>query len=361
MKTVAAFDSFKNSISSIKITSIVSQILPNVIEVPLADGGEGSLQILNKYKRLERIELEVDDAYMNRKFTYFLYDKSTNTAYIESALICGIEGLDISKASIYDSSSIGVGQAIKYAIDTYRCKHIYIFLGGTASNDGGFGLMSELGYEFYDIIDKHVTPILNNVASISSFKRTFNTDAHFYLVSDVENSLLGPLGATHVFGPQKGVTIDILDDVEYRISLLARMLDTKNETRTSSGAAGGIGYGLMNIGDCTVLSGIEFFSNLSSLESHIMNCDLVLAGEGKIDKQSFYGKTISHIIDLCRRYQKPYYLICGYSELSIEELGDPLCMGILPISVYSDSIEDSIFNGSKYLKKLLSSYTFNNE
>ena len=361
MKVVAAFDSFKSSMSSIEITGIISRVIPNVTEIPLADGGEGSLQILNKYKRLEKIELEVDDAYMNRKSTYFLYEKSTNTAYIESALICGIEGIDISKVSIYDSSSIGVGQAIKCAIDTYNCKHIYIFLGGTASNDGGFGLMSELGYKFYDKNNQHVKPTLNNITAISSFKRTFNTDTHFYLVSDVENSLLGPFGATHVFGPQKGVTVDILEDVEDRISLLARMLDTKNEARFSSGAAGGISYGLMNAGNSTILSGIEFFSKLSNLESYIMNCDLVLTGEGKIDKQSFYGKTISHIIDLCRKYHKPYYLVCGYSELSIKELGDPLCKGILQISVYSSSVEDSILNGSKYIKKLLSTYTFNIE
>lgn len=357
MKILVATDSFKNSLSSLAIGNIFGNTLLNVKALPLADGGEGSLEVLNSvYPHFERVSIKVKNALLEDKETYYLFDKKKNKAYIETALICGLEEFRTDQLSIMESSSFGIGQVL---LDAYQknIESIAIFLGGTASNDGGLGLLSALGYTFFDDQNNALKPITKNLEKVSSLKES-KTDMFFEsceLISDVTNILLGNEGATYVFGKQKGAKHDELAQIEKGMTNYANQVSkyfkSSHIYRESSGAAGGIPFGMMQILNCSVVSGIEYLSNLMGLVEAIDETDIVITGEGKIDSQSFYGKTISYVIKHCRELNKPYILICGINEVT--DYHDPLCLGIFQMVDFADSPEASINDAENVLEHLI--------
>lgn len=351
-KILVATDSFKGSMSSKEVGDIVTSILSEATSIPLADGGEGSLDVIQSvFKDSHKTSYDGVSTYgKNEKQIYLIHN---NTAYIESALISGFK----EARTILESTSKGIGLALLNAYEL-GIKDVYIFLGGTGCNDGGMGLLEALGYQFYDVENKILKGNTQNIRNIHLIKSPpkqikFNS---VNLISDVKNPLLGPLGATHIFGPQKGATDDIIDSLERSMNHYAQVIShhfQKDKASTpSSGAAGGIGFSLMNLFDVNVISGIKYISDIVDLDKHIQESDIVFTGEGKVDVHSFYGKTISHVISLCHQYNKPYILICGVNEL--KDYKDHLLLGIYQMVDYADSIEDSLVNSRKILKKLMS-------
>lgn len=207
MKILLACDSFKNSMTSKEMIDIVAKYggSHKFIKKPLADGGEGSVETLRKVIDFERIEIKTLDAYQKNLESFYLFDSVNKAAYIESAMICGIEGILLETLDIMESSSIGVGIAIEDALK-YGAKDIYLFLGGTASNDGGLGILKAFGYSLLSQNKKELEGKTMDLVKLSLIKGTkrFNKAVTVHFISDVENTLLGDLGATFVYGKQKG-------------------------------------------------------------------------------------------------------------------------------------------------------------
>lgn len=232
-----AVDSFKGSMSSIEIGETIKEVLPNTDFIPIADGGEGSLDVLSYINpQYKWVTFEGADTYLNLVKQHYLING--DKAYIESALICGFTSKD---KDILNSSSYGIGLALKDAFQK-GIKHIYLFLGGTGSNDGGMGLLSALGYQFNQ---NNLRPTSKNMIKIHDITMP-KQPIHFEsvtLLSDVNNPLLGEKGATYIFGPQKGGNPEMLNALEkgmenwaYHINHLTKQ---DNTMLPGAGAAGG--------------------------------------------------------------------------------------------------------------------------
>ena len=349
---LVAVDSFKGSMSSNEIGEVFKRISKNIKSIPIADGGEGSLAAFRMISKdeFEVIHFQGKDTYLRPQQQWYLL--KGQSAYIESALICGISPL----MDVLNSSSEGVGIALKDAY-AHGARTIYLFLGGTGTNDGGMGTLTGLGYQFFDKHDKPLESITANLGKISYIiepKTPLNFD-QIYLISDVTNPLIGVYGATQIFGPQKGVSEPLLKEVESSMESYAQALANHFQRdyrqAPSGGAAGGIPYALMHIYPTQVLSGIEFISELAGLENEIQQASLVITGEGKIDEQSFYGKTIDYVITLCKKHQKPFILICGINQLS--DYKDPLCLGVFELISVAKDVSESMNKGSLVLERLI--------
>lgn len=359
MKILIATDSFKSSMTSKEIADIIQNNVTehSFIKKPLADGGEGSVETLQNTLKLEKVIINTLDTYQKEFETYYLFDSENKIAYIETAMICGIENIATKDLDIMNSSSIGVGIAMKHAID-YGAKEIYLFLGGTASNDGGLGLLKGLDYKLLNLNNEELDGKTNELAQLSTIiaPKTDYSNVKVHLISDVNNPLLGELGATYVYGKQKGGSETQLDKIEESMKSYQKIMSNYFEkdlsTLASAGAAGGLPFSIMNVFDFKVESGIDFFIELLEIEDSMEKIDLLITGEGKIDAQSFQGKTISRVIDLAKEHKKPYFLICGLNEIELNELKkDPLFKGILELSHYAKDSEESIKHGASILAK----------
>lgn len=361
MKILLAPDSFKNSMTSKEVVDIFGSVLLNhvLVKKPLADGGEGSLSVLQNQFKLKKIPFQSLDSYQNQIKSYYLLDEDNKIAYIESALICGIQNIDKKNLNIMESSSIGIGIAIEHAI-AQGVKEVYLFLGGTATNDGGLGILKGLDYQLLDKNKQNLegkTKDLGQLVNLVPPKKTHKL-SQIHLISDVTNPLLGKEGATYVYGEQKGASKLQINAIEQSMKqyhqVISQYFNRNLAYQKSTGAAGGIPYLLANLFPYTIKSGIEFFIKELDIESIIEEVDLVITGEGKIDEQSFHGKTISQIINLCKKYGKDYVLVCGINDLTLKELSnDKYFKGILEIRKEAKDLEESIEEGSNILRKML--------
>lgn len=367
MKLLLASDSFKGSMSAQEVVDELAEHFKGneLIKKPLADGGEGSLAILQSQVNFKKIPLQTFDAYQNSLESYYLMDEKNQIAYIETALICGVEGIPEKELNIMESSMIGLGIAIKDALSK-GAKEIYFFLGGTATNDGGLGMLLGLGYTLLDDSGQVLqgkTKELGKVSQILPPIEKIELEA-VHILSDVTNPLLGEQGATYTYGKQKGADDEELVEIEKGMihykQQLSHYFKKEMAERESAGAAGGIAYALMNLFEGKVESGIEFFIDQLKIRSKIEEADLVITGEGKIDQQSFHGKAISKIIDLARKNKKDYLIVCGVSEIPLAELNqDPFFKGLIELQKEAKSIEESIEEGPKVLHTALSHSDFN--
>lgn len=346
-----ASDSFKGTMSSIEIGRIFKKKLKNSSYIPIADGGEGSIDALRYVnKKLEAVSFDGKDTYGNELTQYYYIDEKI--AYIETAQICGI----CEENDVLNSTSEGVGLALKDA-SLRGINEVYIFLGGTGTNDGGIGILKGLGYMLKDIEGNELLPNTKNLGRLAKIETPKDVPSfkNITLVSDVKNPLLGNLGATYIFGPQKGVTIDLIDQIEKDMNSYARVISKSfsmnKSNNPSSGAAGGISFILMTIYKCNLVSGIELISKTLNLRKLIQESQLVVTGEGKIDEQSFYGKTIQYIIEVCREFNVPYILICG--ENTLKSYKDDLCKGIFQLIDVAISKNEALHEPAKVLERLI--------
>ncbi len=346
-----ASDSFKGSLSSQEIGDVFQHFFNNVHVIPLADGGEGSLDALKiSNANLKKHYFEGMNTYGEVMKQHYFIDEQT--AYIETASICGIDD----RQDILRSTSQGIGLALSDAF-AQGIKQIYVFLGGTGSNDAGMGLMAALGYQFLDSNGELLAAITENLNHVDSIISPSNGVDFFkiYLISDVVNELTGPMGTSYVFGPQKGAKASNIEEIEKGVSNFANVVskhfNRDYRSSQSSGAAGGIPFAIMNCFNYEVFSGIDFISKKMGLEAAIKKSDIVISGEGRIDQQSFFGKTIQHVIALCQKYEKPYVLICGKNEMN--HYYDPLCIGIFEMMDVALSFEESMTQGKTVLSRLI--------
>ena len=358
MKILIASDKFKGSLTATQVCAAIKRGIKTnnskyeIISCPMADGGEGSIDIISNYLSLKPVELTVSDPLFRQiKSTYYF---SGLTAYIEMSSASGLSLLKKEEQNCMKTSSFGTGELIKDAINK-GLTTINLYIGGSATNDGGIGIASALGFEFYNKSRKLLSPIgknleLINYIDVSKVNFNFN-EININVICDVDNPLYGKNGAAFVYAKQKGANpLEIKKLDKGLINLQSILLKHKFSDVANipgSGAAGGVGGGLVSLLKAKLLSGIQSLIEITQLESLIKDCDIIITGEGKIDLQTEKGKVISGICKLARKHKKSIIAVCGDKEKGVsEKLG---IRKVYTILEKSNSIKKAINNGEKYL------------
>lgn len=314
MKIVIAIDSFKGSLSSIEAGMAIKKGINNAINAeiivkPLADGGEGTTIALVEGLGGETITIEVMGPMHNPVAATYGYLKEQNTAIIEMAEAAGITLIDPNRKNPMIATTYGVGEMIKDAI-LRGCRKFIIGIGGSATNDGGVGMLTALGYKF---LDKNGSSVglggeyLKDIVSIDGSNRLEQLDdCEFKVACDVTNHLYGPNGSTYIFGPQKGVTDDLRELLDNGMRNYASVTTsyTKHDYADSegSGAAGGLGYALISYLNSQLISGIDLVLDVIHLEDTIKDADFVITGEGRLDMQTVMGKAPIGVAKLAKKH-----------------------------------------------------------
>ena len=319
MKVVIASDSFKGSATSLEVASAIERGIykadRNVIinKFPVSDGGEGLLEVVSSLEGYETVEIEVTDPLFNKIKASFV--KNDDTAFIEMAAASGLPLVDIKDRNPLYTTTYGTGELIKAALES-GVKNLVIGIGGSATNDGGIGMLSALGAKFYDENDSLIKPIGKNLAKIKKYD--FSTidkkikSTQISVACDVDNPLCGKNGASYIYGPQKGAdeeTVKFLDDSLNKFASLVGKESVALEK--GSGAAGGLGFALRAFLDAELKSGIELVLTAIGFEEAVKDSDLVITGEGKIDGQSKRGKVPVGVAKIAKKFNVPVIAIAG--------------------------------------------------
>ena len=361
MKILIAPDKFKGSLSALQVCNAIYKGLKNfnpsldIITCPLADGGEGSLETMNHYLNLEPVELIVNDPLFRPiKSTYY---RTKETAYIEMSAASGLVLLKKEERNCMLTSSFGTGELIADAIKK-GATSIQLFIGGSATNDGGIGMASALGYQFYDASENLLSPTGQNLNSINRIDKShvhFNPkEITVNIICDVNNPLFGENGAAHMYAAQKGASHIEIEQLNQGLMNLASTLITHDFPNIAdipgSGAAGGIGGGAVAFLGAELISGIQNFIKITQLESLIKECDLIITGEGKLDAQTEHGKVMSGVCNLAKQYKKPIVAVCGDVEKGVsEKLG---LNKVYTLLERTNSIDEAMENAEVYLEKI---------
>ncbi|QOY36629.1 glycerate kinase [Anaerobacillus isosaccharinicus] len=323
MKVVIAIDSFKGCCTTMEAADAVERGLIyyrediKTVKVPIADGGEGTVDTLVKSLDGKYVNVEVLNP-LGRKVKSKYGILPGNIAVIEMAAASGLPLISKSEYNPLITTTYGTGELIRDALDK-GCRTIYIGLGGSATNDGGVGMAQSLGVSFKDKNNQEIGfggAELKNITTIDTSRidaRINNTE--MVLLSDVTNPLCGENGASAVYGPQKGATsktIAILDsNLRYFGGLIKEQLSIDILERPGSGAAGGLGAGLFAFCNAKSYSGIEKIMDLIGLEDHLKDADLVFTGEGRIDFQTINGKVPIGVARKAKKFGVPVIAIVG--------------------------------------------------
>ncbi|HHW57660.1 MAG TPA: glycerate kinase [Clostridia bacterium] len=363
MKILIAPDKFKESLSALKVADSIEKgilkIFPKAIieKVPLADGGEGTVESLVNATGGKIIKTKAKDPLGRDIESFYGILGDGKTAVIEMAAASGLYLLKDYERNPMITTTYGTGQLIKDALDR-GCRKFIIAIGGSATNDGGAGMAMALGVKFYDKYGREIGLGGGELSKIYSID-TSNLDdrlkeCEFVVACDITNPLIGENGASRVYGPQKGATkemVEVLDkSLEHYGKLLEKYFHKKIIDVPGSGAAGGLGAGLMAFLNAQLKSGIEITMETLKLEEKIKEADIVISGEGKIDSQTAFGKTISGIAKLCKKHNKPLIAIAGTVE-DIENLYEIGVSSIFSIVEKPMSLEDAIKNAPTLLEK----------
>jgi len=335
MRILVAPASFKGSLSSIQAAGIIARaagkILPQaeVETFPLADGGEGTLQVIQKLIGGRKNWLTALDALARKRKVYWL--KKGDTAYLELAQTSGLTLVPPEARNPLYTTTYGVGEMILSAISC-GCRKIYLGVGGSATNDGGIGALTALGVKFFSRSHQMFWPgkgeDLEKIHRIDvSALPPEVKKVQLVIMTDVQNVLTGKKGAAVVYAPQKGASEKIVRQLDKGLKHYAgkvKNLTGKNIlTIAGGGAAGGIVAGLYGFLNVRIISGIETILKWGSFEKKLARSDLVITGEGSLDEQVEYGKALQAVFHLAEKYHLPVIAFAG----SISEKGFRLARG----------------------------------
>lgn len=324
MKILIAPDSFKENLSAKEVAKAIERGIKKVDEniqtsiVPMADGGEGTVESLVEATDGQIINVKVKDPLMRDIDSYYGVLGDRKTAVIEMAAASGLALLEKDERNPMDTTSFGTGQLIKYAIEE-GYKNIIIGIGGSATNDGGAGMLMALGAKLLDANGEDIGLGAKGLGKLKSID-LYNfheaiKDCNFVVACYVDNPLVGKRGASYVFGPQKGADehmVKILDaNLENFGKVVEDTLGISLLQYPGAGAAGGMGAALLAFLDAVLERGIDIVIEATQLERKIMDSNLVITGEGKIDDQTQFGKTPYGIATLAKKYNKPVIAIAG--------------------------------------------------
>lgn len=368
MKIVIAPDSFKESMSAMEAARAIekgfTKVLPDAeyVKIPMADGGEGTVQSLVDETGGEIIKETVTGPLGTEVEAFYGITGDKQTAVIEMAAASGIHLVPREKRNPLLTTTKGTGELIRAALDR-GVKQIVIGIGGSATNDGGAGMAQALGAR---LLDKDGNPVgfgggeLNKLYSIDLTQLDPRLkDVHIEVACDVDNPLTGERGASAVFGPQKGATPKMVSTLDANLVHYAQVvkdaLGVDVDQIPGAGAAGGLGAGLIAFLGASLKRGVDVVAEAVQLEKHMDQASLVITGEGKIDGQTIYGKTPVGVAKRAKKYGIPVIGIAGVLGEGCDAVyshGIDALFSIVPGTV---SLETALANGEKYTEQLAES------
>lgn len=324
-------DSFKGTLSAIEVCNIMKSSIKNlykdanIISVPVADGGEGTVDAFLYALGGEKKSIWVSDAFNEQKILAHYAMLKDNIAVIEMAACAGLP-LVKNRLEPDKTTTFGVGELIIDAINS-GAKKIILGLGGSATNDGGCGMAAALGVKFKDEQDQEFIPTGETLSQI--YKIDMNNiyskikDIEFISMCDVDNPLCGRLGASAVFAPQKGADEDMVKSLDEGLAHLAKIIkrDLHIEVKDikGAGAAGGLGAGSIAFLQSKLTKGIDVILDTINFDELVSKADIVFTGEGKFDSQSLHGKVVMGVANRSQKYKTPVIVVTGAIGENIQE------------------------------------------
>ncbi len=326
MNVLIAPNAFKGNLSALEVAQILASEIANpgisTKIFPIADGGDGTLEVFLEVFSGERKTFKVlNPAGREVVADWGMLDEIT--AIIEISNASGIKLLDEQELNPLTTSTYGTGQLLVHAIEN-GAKKVLLGIGGSATVDGGIGMLSALGAVFYGG-DGKVLPSMKTISNFSDVNLSacieLLKDVSITILSDVDNPLLGENGAANVFGPQKGATNNMVVELEERLKNWSQLLISKTgkdqTLMKGAGAAGGLGYALASVTNAKMVNGFNYLLENSQLKLLINECDVIITGEGKIDEQTISGKGPGEIIHVAKEQGKVCIVICGIAADSV--------------------------------------------
>ncbi|MDE1233865.1 glycerate kinase [Vibrio aestuarianus] len=324
MKIVIAPDSYKESLTAMGVAQAIEdgfkQVLPNAeyVKLPMADGGEGTVQSLVDATNGTIVQHPVTGPLGEVVEGFYGLMGDGETAIIEMAAASGLDLVKPEQRNPLKTTTYGTGELIKAVLDK-GVKHIIIGIGGSATNDGGLGMAQSLGIRMLDIDGNELGFGGGELAKLATIDLS-NLDprlstVHLEVACDVDNPLCGPKGASHVFGPQKGATpemVELLDaNLAHYANIMKQQLNKDVVNMPGAGAAGGLGAALVGLLGAELRPGINIVMDAVDLANVVADADLVITGEGRIDSQTIHGKTPIGVARIAKQYNLPVIGIAG--------------------------------------------------
>ena len=363
MKIVVAPDSFKGSLTAIEVSDAIEQgireVFPEaeIVKIPMADGGDGTVQCLVNVTGGEILREKVTGPLGGEVLASYGILGDKKSAVIEMAEASGLTLVPENQRNPLITTTYGTGQLIKAALDQ-ECRKMIIGIGGSATNDGGAGMLQALGVKLLNQEGKEVG------FGGGELKKIFRIDTKYLdnrlsetkvlIASDVSNPLCGPQGASRIYGPQKGATPEIIEELDKSLSYFAELIkrDLNKDVKDipGAGAAGGLGASLMAFLDAELRPGIEIMIEAVKLEQAIKDADLVITGEGKIDSQTIYGKAPIGVAKIAKKYNIPVVAVAAIIGEDADIVYQYGINTLIKISEPPMSLSESKYNKSILIK-----------
>jgi glycerate 2-kinase len=379
MNILIACDSFKDALSAPEVCQaiaagwLMAHPETQTTIFPLADGGEGTSEILGFHLNFDNIECTVHDPLFRPTTAVYgfeheafksgdLNERNERVAFIEMAQAAGLQKLTMDERNPLKTSTFGVGEMILEAVRRGATK-IVLAIGGSATNDGGIGMAAALGYRFLDENGEKLTPIGGNLSKIKTIQTDFVkidlSKIQVEAMCDVNNPLFGERGAAYVYARQKGADDKMIEELDEGLKNLADIVSKTTSLIThhlspitnGAGAAGGLGYGAMVFLNATLKRGIELILDATNFDKALIISDLVITGEGRLDSQTAQGKLISGIVNRAKQHRKPVIALCGALDAPPQYLQDLGVLAAFPIGQKPMNLTEALEKTKENLTK----------
>lgn len=364
MKVVIAPDSYKESLSAMQVATEIEagfrEIFPDAtyVKVPVADGGEGTVEAIVAATDGRLVRLMATGPLGERIESYYGLTGDGQTAVVEMAAASGLMLVPPSRRNPLVTTTFGVGDLILDALNK-GARSFIIGIGGSATNDGGCGMLQALGVRLLDVKGKDLgfgggeLERLDRI-DVSGLDPRIK-ECRIQVACDVNNPLVGPKGASAIFGPQKGATPDIVRQLDANLTRYGQLVEETMRVavldRPGAGAAGGLGAALFAFLNATLRSGADIICDYLSLDSHVANADLVITGEGRMDSQTMFGKTPMGVARVAARHKVPVVGIAGCLSHDVGVLHDNGIEAVFSVLRRSCSVEDALAEGAINLRQ----------
>lgn len=353
MNILIAPNSMKGSLSAFDFSDVVEKAFTDcsrafsVRKVPVADGGDFTGEVLKRSLHADEVNLKVVGPLGDEtESRYFISEKR---AIIEMADASGMKLVKSTQLNPLKATSFGTGQLVTDAISN-DCTQIFMAIGGSATVDGGAGMLEALGFRFFD---ENNQPLTGNGGNLAAVRKISLPGKHkkisIKIICDVDNPLLGNNGAAQVFGPQKGATPEMVQHLEAGLRNWAEIMENSSGKKLAdipgAGAAGGIAVPLLAFFDAEIVPGADFVLEQLGMEEQVKWADVVITGEGKIDRQTLNNKAPLAVARLARKYNKPVFAIGGTIESDASEAFD----GMFSLVSRPMTIDDAMNNAKSLL------------
>ena len=365
MKFVLAPDSFKESMTAKEVCQAmengIRKVLPDakIISVPMSDGGEGTMDSLIDATNGQKYAVKVTEPLGTPVTAHYGILGDQKTAIIEMAEASGLSYVPQDKrtpATIKKTTTFGTGELINAALK-HDVTRVIIGLGGSSTNDGGSGMAQAIGVKFFDHNDHEITQKLGG-GDLKQITRIDTIDINpkikktkFLLASDVTNPLTGTNGASYVFGPQKGADQATAKELDENLSHYAKIIGQNIAQTPGSGAAGGLGAGLLAFTHAKIYPGVKLVANEVHLAEKIKEADYVFTGEGGTDFQTQFGKTPYGVAQIAKKYDVPVISLAGYIGKGIDHLYDKGFTAVFGSLAKAENIDQALKDGPQNVER----------